>query len=134
MSRMSDILYSKQHATTDELAGLIATCDFSSEALMLLERLPARVLDKPGEREQLLLFEHFNLKANFREYTSGRVFCEESELRWEKQGELFSVVYLGSAANSATLQRHELQDRTKVVEQLDSISKPNYYALFGERL
>src|ERR1051326_3300021 len=106
MSRMSDILYSN-HISADDLAGLIAACEFPPETLMLLERLPAHVLETPKEREQLLLFERFDpKKADVREYTSGRIFYEESELRWEKQGDLFSVVYLGSEAKRAALERY----------------------------
>src|SRR5690242_14292581 len=74
----------------------VQDCDFSSGAFVLVERLPEQVVSGAKARQDLVRFSYFEQDFPFVHYTSGRVFDEQAELRWEKQGNMMQVVYLGS--------------------------------------
>jgi len=115
------------------LAGLIEACNFPNDALFLAEQLPQYVIEHE-QRQGLLLFARLadigDLK-NAESYTSGRIFSETCELRWEKESNGdYQVVYFGP--------ERELAGLSKNVQESQNIGsyKQEYrdYYLFGERL
>ncbi len=95
--------------------------------LMLLEIQPRNVV-KSDVHQSLLLFEQFNPEADFASYTSGRIFHEQGELRWERHLADMQVVYTGDRAYKPEL--NDSEERT-----LDACaSLIRSYFLFGKRL
>jgi hypothetical protein len=98
-------------------------------ALMLLESQPHRIITR-DERQDLLRFTFFDPDFDFKDYTSGRIFHEMGELRWEREQAGIQLVYTGPKAYQPALQataridlddgRYRYKDRT--------------YLLFGKRL
>ena len=129
---MAEILYTGL-IDAEEVQKVVAHCDFSQDALFLAEQIPTHFVTSPQERLNLLRFTYFNDSSPCVEYTSGRIFQEDRELRWEKQEDKWRVIYLGQAENDVELQKYELRKN----EEFDSLTKrtePKYYYLFGERL
>ena len=113
--------------TPDELTALIATCTaFFEGAIFLIEQLPSHVVTQ-AQRKDLLRCEPFDASVRFADYTSGRIFRQDFELRWEKEGNAFRVVYVGPERNMSPLKA----ERNLALEKKGS-AKPYY--LFGERL
>jgi hypothetical protein len=79
----------------DNLWPLIKDCQFPAEARVLMEQLPQHIVTRQAERQALLLFEFFDLEIKFEQYTSGRIFQDAGELRWEKERDQFRIVYAG---------------------------------------
>lgn len=96
----------------------------------MAEQLPTHLINKE-ERLDLLQFIYFKSDLSCAKYTTGRIFQEDRELRWEKQGEKLRVVYVGAAENEAELRDDRLHPNT-VLSTLKK--KTTYYYLFGERL
>lgn len=95
--------------------------------LMLLEQQPRQVIE-PEERQDLLRFSIFNRAFDFAPYTSGRIFHQLGELRWERHASHVHVVYTGHSEYQPDWQdvrKEELDNRYKV---------PRAYFLFGKRL
>ncbi len=127
---MTEIVYTGL-VTAEGLEQVVAHCHFAQDARFLAEQLPMRVINNRQEQRDLLQFIYFNGELSCAEYTSGRVFQEDRELRWEKLGEKIRVVYIGAAENEAELR----DDRLHTNEALSTlIKKTTYYYLFGERL
>ncbi len=129
---MAEVLYSGLVAPAD-VSQMVASCRFTSEALFMAELLPTHFVGKPQEREQLLCFTFFNTTLRCTDYTSGRIFQADRELRWEKQGEQTRFVYLGQADNASELARYQLK-KAETFGELTRKLEPTYYYLFGERL
>ena len=129
---MSETLYAGQVAI-DDLPKLIAACQFSPEARVLIERLPAHVIIRPKERQDLLRFTYFDREIPFTDYTSGRIFQKDTELHWERQGNNMRVVYLGSEENVPALRDYKL-DKSDEWDKLKPEDEPKYYYLFGQRI
>jgi hypothetical protein len=132
---MLEMLYTGL-VTAEELQQVVDHCHFTRDALFLAEQLPSHVITGLQERQNLLRFAYFEGGAACSEYTSGRIFQEDRELRWEKQtgkhaGKI-RVVYLGQADNETELQ----EDRLSKKKEFDTFirSELKYYYLFGERL
>lgn len=95
--------------------------------LMLLEQQPQHII-MPEQRQDLLYFAPFERTFAWDDYTSGRIFYQDGELRWEKQASAFQVVYTGQAQYSP-----ELKNTASLV--LDNCPvKTKHYYLFGKRL
>ena len=114
----------------DDIDALIAECQFTAEeqqqALFLVESFPAYVIVNPQERQDLLRFWHFDAHISFANYTSGRIFHPNFELRWEQNNGKIQAVYLGTERSLPSL---------KVVRDLNlEKSEQRYYYLFGEYL
>lgn len=94
---------------------------------MLVEMQPQHVIE-PRERQNLLRFALFEHSFAFAGYTSGRVFHQHGELRWERQQGTFQVVYTGQEAYKPDLEitAHMLLD--------DCQQDFRRYLLFGKRL
>ena len=139
-----EILYSGP-LTDEDFLKLIATCykvNMFSNALTLIERFPAQVI-KTKERQNLLLFEQFKPERHFAEFTSGRIFTEHLELRWERRGPKMHVVYLGKSEYASVLKDYRLKDSAEdsakgavkvIPDELEKRQRPKFYYLFGERL
>lgn len=128
---MEEALYAGQ-VTVDDFPQLVADCGFLSSAFILVERLPEQVIIRTTERQELLRFTHFDQDFRFTDYTSGRIFDEHAELRWEKQGKTIQVVYLGPRVRTQTLPNHKLQESNEL-DKLKPAGEKKYF-LFGERL
>src|SRR6266852_2937085 len=129
---MAEILYTGLVAA-EEVQQVVAHCHFTQDALFLAEQIATHFITKPQERLDLLRFTYFKSSPSCIEYTSGRIFQEDRELRWEKQEDKWRVVYLGQAENDAELQEYKLRKN----EEFSSLTKRTelkYYYLFGERL
>ena len=110
------------------------TAPSGQSSFMLLERQPREVITA-DKRRNLLLFESFDPHFDFTPYTSGRIFHEAGELRWERQQTMLNVVYTGDAQFQPAITQHsEVQ-----IEPLDDYAEEKgkgtkEYLLFGKRL
>jgi hypothetical protein len=121
-----DTLYS---GPVDNIVMLIADCNFLQDAYVLVEELPQRVIEKK-ERQSLLRFARISGGVDLAQYTSGRVFDQHAELRWEKDSDgKYHVVYLGTERELRELKKDEEE-----LKKLKKHEKPKYYYLFGEYL
>jgi len=128
---MEEVLYAGE-MTVRDFPALVADCGFPSTAFVLIERLPEKVFTRAKERHDLLRFTHFDQSIPFTNYTSGRIFDERAELRWERQGSSMQVVYLGSKGREQVLLNSSLQES----HELDRLNPPSEKKifLFGERI
>lgn len=97
-------------------------------SLILLEMQPQKMVEKE-DRQNLLFFAEYpgKLPHIINEYTAGRIFHEEFELRWEKINSGLQVVYIG---NKRTLSLPT--EKTDVLK--DCVRATSSYYLFGKRL
>ncbi len=128
---MEEVLYAGS-ITVGDFSRLVADCGFSSTAFVLIERLPERVITSTRERHDLLRFTYFDRSIPFTDYTSGRIFDEQAELRWEKQGNSMQVVYLGSKGREQVLFRYRLKESPEL-GRLNPQGEKKFF-LFGERI
>ncbi len=116
-----------------DVAALIKAGDFPRDAYFLAERLPQQVIVDPQERQDLLRFArlHEVIDDNvIADYTSGRVFDQDFELRWEKDADGgYKVVYLGKERSIPGLEKDD-----KELKKLDRSKLLKHYYLFGEYL
>lgn len=128
---MEEALYAGE-VTVNDFPQFVIDCGFSHHAYALVEQLPAWVIIRAGERQDLLRFAHFDPTIPFAAYTSGRVFDNQAELRWEKQGNMMQVVYLGTKERAGVLLRYKLQKKDELAALKPTDEKK--YVLFGERI
>lgn len=128
---MEEALYAGQ-VTVNDFPQFVTDCGFSHHAYALVEQLPAWVITRANGRQDLLRFIHFDPAIPFVAYTSGRVFDNQAELRWEKQGNMMQVVYLGTKERAEVLLRYKLQKKDELAALNPADEKK--YVLFGERL
>ena len=128
---MEEVLYAGPVVINDFLQ-FITDCEFVSSAFVLCEQLPKHVITGRKEQQNLLLFTHFDPAICFKDYTSGRIFDEYAELRWEQQENTMQVVYLGSKDRVQTLLNYKLQPSKALNKLKPGIEKK--YFLFGERI
>ena len=106
------------------------------ETLLLAEQLPTHVVNA-RERSNMLRFEIYRPEIDIAPYTSGRLFQNSFELRWERLDTLFRVVYLGSERNKGVLYDYKLKEDTTFFHLIDE-EKLEYrekrYYLFGEQM
>ena len=127
---MEDALYSSD--SIENIATLIAECKFPQDAYVLVEMLPQHIVYKQG-RQSLLCFARLSDGVDLAHYTSGRVFDQDAELRWEKIGEgKYCVVYLGTKREIRGLKNDEKNQQE--LNSLESAKEAKYYYLFGEYL
>jgi hypothetical protein len=126
----------------DDIDGLVASCQFSPEAYVLVEQFPEHIVSGTKERQNLLLFIHLkelesdqNRDIHLDTYTSGRVFDQHAELRWERttqteqQEGKFQVVFVGPEHEQLHFHKMEKEQSEKFGEPRDT-----HYFLFGVRL
>jgi hypothetical protein len=134
---MTEKLYTGKIAI-DVFPTLIANCHFSADARVLAEQLPGYVIDPISERRDLLRFIRFEPDkpeqiSSLASYTSGRIFQKDAELRWEKQGAMMRIVYLGAEEYISMPHAYGLQENQEL-SKLTPQKESKYYYLFGERL
>src|SRR5437868_4535829 len=103
------------------LAELIKAYDFPKDAFFLAEQLPSHII-KQEQRQDLLLFarlrelEDIEMAQN---YSSGRIFSQAFELRWEKESDgNYQVVYFGPEREiSGLVRRYELHRENESEEK-----------------
>ena len=123
-----EILYT---GSVDDIAALVGTFKFSPKAYVLVESMPQHVVK---ERQNLLRLTRLNAIHSFAEltnFTSGRVFDRDFELRWERVSGKTQVVFLGTKAVYQDTLRAvpELKQDEAALQYL--VSHPQHYYLFG---
>jgi len=132
--------------SVDDIHSLITAYQFPPDALFLGETQPRHVISN-DERQNLLRFAHFGTHIHFADYTTGRIFHPDFELRWEQSDvkrETYQVVYLGAERSTLSLQcdryllecKEHAEDEHKKEDdkyQCFRLNKSNYY-LFGTKL
>jgi hypothetical protein len=118
----------------EDFAALVNTCGTARgvKALVLVERQPDHVIapEARAERLALLHFADFDPDFNFMPYTSGRVFHEHGELRWEKQRARIHIVYTGKREYRPQAELERPKELS--LEQAEKCERR--YLLFGKRL
>jgi hypothetical protein len=115
-----------------DITEFIQACSFLSlpdtiGSLVLLEKQPQKIVGKEDRQNLLLFMEYACPVSNFSEYTAGRIFHEEFELRWEKINSGTQVVYIGKQQALPPL----TEDTNVLKGCVRAISS---YYLFGKRL
>lgn len=129
-----EVLY---YGPSDNIDALIAAFNLANEAYVLLESMPQHVVSIES-RKDLLRFALLSKTSNpgkLANYTSGRVFNEDFELRWERVSGKTQAVFLGKQdvyerAQKATSEWKSGEDTLK---ELTTQSSRRYY-LFGQLL
>jgi hypothetical protein len=140
---MPEVLYTGQ-LTGLALKKLINDCTFQKGAYFLGEQLPIKMVSD-DDKQNLMCFTRYtrpdpsqlDSSIPFDNYTTGRVFQEDRELRWEREGNQFRVVYLGSELDIKELEKHGCQkypDFTKRLSEGGFKKKEQTYFLFGKFL
>jgi len=134
---MPEVLYTSR-LSGPVLTQLIKDCAFQGEAYFLGEQLPTHMV-RNDERQNLLCFTRYAPAIPFDNYTTGRVFQQDSELRWERDGNQFRVVYLGSEQNTKVLQSYRCKEYTAFAKrisnnELKKRDQTKAYFLFGKFL
>lgn len=83
-----------------DLTAFLVSCAFPPESFVLVEQIPGHVFANPREGEGLLRFVRLSDAVDLNMFTSGRVFHQDFELRWERESvgtQTVRVVYLGKA-------------------------------------
>jgi hypothetical protein len=111
-----------------DIIALIRSYHLPLDAFVLCEQIPQHVVTDEQTREDLLRFallDDEGIEALIATSTSGRVFQEDFELRWEKDRAQYQVVYLGN--------ERELPGLTRVnsLDELKKSERPGHYYLFG---
>lgn len=143
-----EILYTGQ-LKSEDLFLLIADCripENDKRILFLAENMPTRVID-PQKRQELLEFTFYSAKLSFANYTSGRIFHPDWELRWEHRSGTAHIVYLGQQSPAVQWAMdhyrmkvkaqdnpidHDGQNKLIDLQTLDK--RKRCYYLFGTRL
>jgi hypothetical protein len=141
---MVEKLFYTSKMAINQFAKLVADCHFpenTDDTWVLAEQIPDHVVANPknqAERKKMLLFKLLKLKKLEKQeihltgYSSGRIFRENMEIRWEKQGNDMHVVYLGTEEYFPVLRDHDLQENRDLLKATRAATK--FYYLFGERL
>lgn len=111
----------------NDITPLLKRFRIPSDTLMLLESQPQHITEAQT-RQELLLFARFEPDTDFTRYTSGRVFHQHGELRWEKQQKSTQIVYTG-------VEQHKPEIDIRQTIQLEGCERiTREYYLFGKRL
>lgn len=125
-----EILYT---GSVDDITALVAAFTFPSPSYLLLESMPPHVVKDRQNLLRLVSLNGFGNLAELKNFTSGRVFGKDFELRWERALGKTRVVFLGAKAYQETLQAiPELIPDTKALQNLAAHSR--HYYLFGQLL
>ena len=136
----SEILYTGQ-VKREELATFIETCGFrsgpTSGIYFLAENSPTQVI-APQDRQNLLIFDFFNLNIPFANYSTGRIFSKQGELRWEGQYGDLRIIYLGDPSFASVknavdfVYKANFSEKNAKLAELDQHER--FYYLFGTKL
>ena len=97
----------------------------SGECFAVLEKVPKFYFDKQ-ERQDGIQLVTYNKSIDVGNWTRGRVFNNEGELRWELDNNNYMVVYAGNAKEAA--------ERMNKYEQELIPGQPHAYHLWGDLL
>lgn len=115
--------------TRAELAQLLEKCTFLHQGTFLGEDFPLHLVD-PKECDALIRFIPFDPNLTYEmyaQYTSGRIFHTDFELRWLPEAEKVRVLYIGTEQTMPLLKSVEHPKLEKRAQQ-------QRYYLFGDRL
>ena len=115
--------------TRTEFAQLLEKCTFLHQGTFLGEDFPLHLVST-GERDRLIRFIRFDSELSYdmyAQYTTGRIFHTDFELRWLPEAEKVRVLYIGTEQEIPFLAIPEYPELEERAEQ------QSYY-LFGERL
>ena len=125
---IGELLFAATLQETDFAAFLKTYRVLPDATLMLLESQPRHVIEQ-SERQELLHFASFNADFDFTPYTSGRIFHELGELRWERQKFHIDIVYTGHREYKPELPKID-ETALDAFQAIDDRA----YLLFGTRL
>ena len=129
--------------TTENLLPIVQALDCTSESLMMLERVPTAFLSDDEQNSGICL-RAYDANEDLRMWERGRIFHNNFELRWEKQGDVFVIVYIGEPAelpvpHTKSLSGFKTKDETHYLwgermssHNLKAIGQPNATNLFLE--
>ncbi|MGH2498439.1 MAG: type III-D CRISPR-associated protein Csx19 [Ktedonobacteraceae bacterium] len=128
---MEEILYT---GSVEDIAALVAAFKFPSQAYVLVESMPQHMVKERQNLLRLINLNRIDDLTELKNFTSGRVFDRDFELRWERVSGKTQVVFLGTkAVYQDTLRANpELTQNTGALQNLTS--HPRYYYLFGQLL
>jgi len=112
-----------------DLATLLEQCTFLHQGTFLGETLPLHIV-KPEERDELVRFISFDATLPYEmyaQYTFGRIFHTDFELRWQHESGKVRIMYIGVERKIPFLRAIDYLKLEKCAEQ------QSYY-LFGERV
>lgn len=136
--------------TVEDIAALIEACEFPQDAYFLAEQLPQHVIAQE-QRQELLQFARVSdlkkkndsmsshgAKIDPALYTSGRIFCQKFELRWNynQRTRETQVVYLGEEERTLPDLKpaKNLDSLRTELRALEKKAKSGHYYLFGTTL
>ncbi len=110
--------------TAENLLPIVQALDCPPELLMILERVP-NVFLSDDEKKIGICLQKYDASENLEAWERGRIFHRNFELRWEKQGSVFVIGYIGEPTelpmpHIKSLSEFDIQDET--------------YYLWGERM
>ncbi|MBE3558148.1 MAG: hypothetical protein IMW89_02860 [Ktedonobacteraceae bacterium] len=111
-----------------DIPAFIGACRFPGASFVLIERLPQHVVSDEQERGSLLQFDRL-ARANLADSTSGRVFSQDFELRWQQDEQGYRAIYLGARREIPLLEEDSM-----TLTDLKVRDQPRDYYLFGEYL
>lgn len=108
----------------DSLLQIVGALDYPPESMLMLERVPSTFLSDT-ERQEGICLRKYKANENLEIWEHGRIFCNDFELRWEKQEKGFVTVYIGEPKGL------QLSD-TELLSDFE-IHDQSYY-LWGEKM
>lgn len=124
-----------------DVAALLAAFKFPENAYVLVENMPMHIV-KDKDRQNLLYFAHWSDIGKQKDpikvadYTSGRIFAGNFELRWEQLSGKIQAVYLGERKmyEDAPHALSGLESDETTLKNLERREKSTDYYLFGQFL
>ena len=110
--------------TSENLLPVVQSLNCTSESLMIFERVPRTFLSDDEGQDGICL-RKYDPSENFEAWERGRIFHNNFELRWENQGEIFVIVYIG-------VRKKLPMSHTKFLSEFE-VHDESYY-LWGERM
>ncbi len=111
------------YADVNKVTDLVSVVVWVSPAWMYLERVPQDYLE-PKAQLSAIHFATLDVTTNFNSWERGRIFDANRELRWERIGGDFHVVYCGIAP-PASMTELDLENST--------VRETHYY-LWGQQV
>jgi len=112
-----------------DLATLLQQCTFLQQGTFLGEKLPLSIV-RAEQRDELIRFITFDAALpydTYAQYTFGRIFHPDFELRWQHESDQVRVIYIGIERKIPFLRAIDYLKLEKRAEQ-------QHYYLFGERI
>ena len=126
-----EILYT---GSVDDIAALVAAFEFPAEAYVLVESMPQHLVKDRQNLLRLVKLSALNDLTELVDFTSGRIFDQGFELRWDRASGKTEVVFLGAktAYQDTLLVMPGLSPDAGALQNLAAHSR--YYYLFGQLL